>query len=168
MLSQYHEMSATGCVSSQDPIFDRALVRTRPTRDELCARVSILQFWFQGGRNFHCECMIAKPEIRTFTFWKGLTPFWKRHSALLSPTIRRVTRDRLGRGRQYRVGIGCGLKRQIKSFAKSSNQTDGPYSAAAYVRMSTDLQKYSTENQLQTIRRYAEQRGYTIVRIFED
>jgi len=34
--------------------------------------------------------------------------------------------------------------------------------------MSTDLQKYSTENQLQTIRRYAEQRGYTIVRIFED
>jgi len=34
--------------------------------------------------------------------------------------------------------------------------------------MSTDLQKYSTENQLQTIRRYAEQRGYTIVRVFED
>src|SRR5258707_2599079 len=34
--------------------------------------------------------------------------------------------------------------------------------------MSTDLQKYSTENQLETIRRYAEQRGYTIVRIFED
>src|ERR1700710_1684184 len=34
--------------------------------------------------------------------------------------------------------------------------------------MSTDLQKYSTENQLDTIRRYAEQRGYTIVRVFED
>lgn len=34
--------------------------------------------------------------------------------------------------------------------------------------MSTDLQKYSTENQLQTIRRYAEQRGYTISRVFED
>jgi DNA invertase Pin-like site-specific DNA recombinase len=34
--------------------------------------------------------------------------------------------------------------------------------------MSTDLQKYSTENQLNTIRRYAEQRGYTIVRVFED
>ena len=44
----------------------------------------------------------------------------------------------------------------------------GLLSAAAYVRMSTDLQKYSTENQLDTIRRYAEQRGYTIVRIFED
>ena len=34
--------------------------------------------------------------------------------------------------------------------------------------MSTDHQKYSTENQLDTIRRYAEQRGYTIVRVFED
>jgi DNA invertase Pin-like site-specific DNA recombinase len=34
--------------------------------------------------------------------------------------------------------------------------------------MSTDLQKYSTENQLDIIRRYAEQRGYTIVRVFED
>jgi DNA invertase Pin-like site-specific DNA recombinase len=34
--------------------------------------------------------------------------------------------------------------------------------------MSTDHQKYSTENQLDTIRRYAEQRGYEIVRIFED
>jgi DNA invertase Pin-like site-specific DNA recombinase len=34
--------------------------------------------------------------------------------------------------------------------------------------MSTDHQKYSTENQLDTIRQYAEQRGYTIVRVFED
>jgi DNA invertase Pin-like site-specific DNA recombinase len=34
--------------------------------------------------------------------------------------------------------------------------------------MSTDHQKYSTENQLDTIRRYADQRGYEIVRIFED
>lgn len=34
--------------------------------------------------------------------------------------------------------------------------------------MSTDHQKYSTENQLDTIRKYAEQRGYSIVRVFED
>jgi DNA invertase Pin-like site-specific DNA recombinase len=34
--------------------------------------------------------------------------------------------------------------------------------------MSTDHQKYSTENQLDKIRRYAEQRGYSIVRVFED
>jgi DNA invertase Pin-like site-specific DNA recombinase len=34
--------------------------------------------------------------------------------------------------------------------------------------MSTDLQKYSTENQIEAIRRYAEQRGFEICRIYED
>jgi len=34
--------------------------------------------------------------------------------------------------------------------------------------MSTNLQQFSTENQLQTIRKYAEQRGYQITRVFED
>jgi predicted site-specific integrase-resolvase len=36
--------------------------------------------------------------------------------------------------------------------------------AVAYVRMSTDHQKYSTENQLDVIRKYAETRGLTILR----
>lgn len=40
--------------------------------------------------------------------------------------------------------------------------------AAAYVRMSTDHQKYSTENQLTTIEHYAEERGFRITEIFED
>ena len=40
--------------------------------------------------------------------------------------------------------------------------------AVAYVRMSTDHQKYSTENQLDVIRNYATARGMTILRVFED
>jgi DNA invertase Pin-like site-specific DNA recombinase len=40
--------------------------------------------------------------------------------------------------------------------------------AVAYVRMSTDHQKYSTENQLDVIRRYAAARGLEIVRVYED
>lgn len=40
--------------------------------------------------------------------------------------------------------------------------------AVAYVRMSTDHQKYSTENQLDVIRNYAAARGLTILRVFED
>lgn len=40
--------------------------------------------------------------------------------------------------------------------------------AVAYVRMSTDHQKYSTENQLDAIRRYATARGLEIIRVFED
>ena len=40
--------------------------------------------------------------------------------------------------------------------------------AVAYVRMSTDHQKYSTENQLDVIRDYATARGLKILRVFED
>src|SRR6266851_715415 len=93
MLSQYHEVPAAGCVSSQNPIFDRALMRTRPARNQLRARVSILQLRLQCRCNFHRERMVVKAEIRTpipVTFRKGLALFWKRHSTLLSRTIRRV------------------------------------------------------------------------------
>lgn len=40
--------------------------------------------------------------------------------------------------------------------------------AAQYVRMSTEHQQYSTDNQSDAIRRYAEQRGYEIVRTYAD
>ncbi len=40
--------------------------------------------------------------------------------------------------------------------------------AAEYVRMSTEHQKYSTENQADAIRRYAAQRGIEIVRTYAD
>lgn len=39
---------------------------------------------------------------------------------------------------------------------------------AAYVRMSTEHQQYSTENQLDRIKEYAARRGMTIVRVFAD
>ncbi len=40
--------------------------------------------------------------------------------------------------------------------------------AAQYVRMSTEHQKYSTENQAEIIAQYAEKRGFEIVRTYED
>jgi DNA invertase Pin-like site-specific DNA recombinase len=40
--------------------------------------------------------------------------------------------------------------------------------AAEYVRMSTEHQQYSTNNQSEAIRRYAEQRGYEIVKTYAD
>ncbi len=40
--------------------------------------------------------------------------------------------------------------------------------AAEYVRMSTDHQKYSTENQADAIRQYAATRGIEIVRTYAD
>jgi len=44
----------------------------------------------------------------------------------------------------------------------------GAVRAAEYVRMSTDHQRYSTENQADAIRDYAKQRGLTIVRTYAD
>ncbi|MFY0312932.1 recombinase family protein [Leisingera sp. D0M16] len=40
--------------------------------------------------------------------------------------------------------------------------------AAQYVRMSTEHQRYSTENQSDAIARYADERGYQIVRTYSD
>lgn len=40
--------------------------------------------------------------------------------------------------------------------------------AAEYVRMSTEHQQYSTQNQAQTIREYAERRGIRIVKTYSD
>ena len=50
----------------------------------------------------------------------------------------------------------------------TEESTPSPIRAAEYVRMSTEHQKYSTENQGEIIRRYAEQRGFTLVRTYED
>ena len=57
-------------------------------------------------------------------------------------------------------------------WTTNSTESDGPpeteVPAVAYVRMSTDHQKYSTENQLDVIRNYAAARGLQILRVFED
>lgn len=50
----------------------------------------------------------------------------------------------------------------------SKGKGDGTVRAAAYVRMSTDLQKYSTENQLDRIRLFADTRGFAIVKTYQD
>jgi DNA invertase Pin-like site-specific DNA recombinase len=47
-------------------------------------------------------------------------------------------------------------------------QPDTAVRAAQYVRMSTEHQKYSTSNQAEAILRYAAERGFTVVRSYED
>ncbi|MFT3940311.1 recombinase family protein [Rhodopseudomonas sp.] len=49
-----------------------------------------------------------------------------------------------------------------------SNSGSPELRAAEYVRMSTEHQRYSTENQSDAIRSYAARRGYTIVRTYAD
>jgi len=51
---------------------------------------------------------------------------------------------------------------------ENASMTMPPIKAAAYVRMSTEHQKYSTSNQLDMIRDYAKQRGMDIVKVYSD
>lgn len=50
----------------------------------------------------------------------------------------------------------------------SSRPDDPPRRAAEYVRMSTEHQQYSTENQARIIKEYAQHRGFEIVRTYAD
>ena len=52
--------------------------------------------------------------------------------------------------------------------SKIGTEKQRPRRAAMYVRMSTDHQKYSTENQADTIRDYAAKRHMEIVETFAD
>lgn len=57
----------------------------------------------------------------------------------------------------------------VVSLADRLNEHDPPRSvrrAAQYVRMSTEHQQYSTENQAKVIQSYAVQRGFEIVRTY--
>ena len=52
--------------------------------------------------------------------------------------------------------------------ADGNDDVRPPRRAAQYVRMSTEHQQYSTDNQIVAIARYAAQRGYEIVRTYAD
>jgi DNA invertase Pin-like site-specific DNA recombinase len=58
--------------------------------------------------------------------------------------------------------------RRDTNDAERTVPQDGIVRAAEYVRMSTDHQKYSTENQADAIREYAARRGIEIVRTYAD
>lgn len=57
-------------------------------------------------------------------------------------------------------------------MAEQENTGDGSqaslFKAAQYVRMSTEHQQYSTENQSDKIREYAKHRGIEIIRTYAD
>lgn len=55
-----------------------------------------------------------------------------------------------------------------KETPPSDKILSGSIRAAQYVRMSTEHQKYSTENQAEVISAYAARRGFTIVRTYAD
>ena len=60
------------------------------------------------------------------------------------------------------------LMDNIESQICSSQKDQPPISAVAYVRMSTEHQQYSTQNQEDVIRKYAEERNIKILSVYSD
>lgn len=54
------------------------------------------------------------------------------------------------------------------SWPDNDREEDSSRKAAQYVRMSTEHQRYSTENQADAIQRYADERGYQIIKTYSD
>ncbi len=54
------------------------------------------------------------------------------------------------------------------SWPDDDREQDKRRKAAQYVRMSTEHQRYSTENQADAIQRYADERGYQIIKTYSD
>ena len=57
---------------------------------------------------------------------------------------------------------------QTNPLSEKAESSAPKIRAAQYVRMSTEHQKYSTENQGDVIREYAARRGFEIVRTYAD
>ena len=60
------------------------------------------------------------------------------------------------------------IDRSQRGTGQESLAPEATVRAAEYVRMSTEHQKYSTENQADAIRQYARVRGFEIVRTYGD
>lgn len=62
----------------------------------------------------------------------------------------------------------AGVARGKAPLSEGETEPSEQLLAAEYVRMSTEHQQYSTQNQAQTIREYAERRGIRIVKTYSD
>ncbi len=67
-----------------------------------------------------------------------------------------------------RTARSCDLQDQDQPSAIPRTDDNAPIRAAEYVRMSTEHQKYSTENQSVVIRKYAVANGIEVVRTYAD
>src|ERR1700761_1312085 len=75
------------------------------------------------------------------------------------------------KGDIFRMGMRCGSRAMANALVVQGTtalvaQTEAR--AAQYVRMSTDYQQYSIENQAAVIAAYAQIQGLTIVRTYRD
>ncbi len=64
--------------------------------------------------------------------------------------------------------VPCKGRAMTAHEPESNSAEPDPKPAAQYIRMSTEHQQYSTENQADMIREYAQKRGFSIVKTYAD
>ena len=161
---QFDNVLTAWTANSGKPILDRPLTSTGPSHNNFDGLMSGTQFAFQSIS--HCPGI--RPKI--FAVWKNYALF-RQHSE--------------GDGQCSTAGVGHECPFDARPAARSSGSlavemehvsragrsgeiSALPVRAAQYVRMSTDHQKYSTENQSEALQRYAAQRGMQIVCTYAD
>ncbi len=82
------------------------------------------------------------------------------HRSALCKAARNKDSERVLGRRRFWEGAWCGMSRGASERL--------PNLAAAYVRMSTEHQQYSTSNQMDVIREYAKRRGLEIAKVYSD
>jgi DNA invertase Pin-like site-specific DNA recombinase len=99
-----------------------------------------------------------------------LAYFWQHFAGLQNYSEKNRQESRLcavlQRGLSVHKSLGGEVARSTKK--DTSHSSSASRRAAAYVRMSTEHQQYSTENQKDVIRAFAESRGFEIVRTYAD
>jgi hypothetical protein len=113
-----------------------------------------------GGREYY-DLSDRVDRVRT---WRKKNPkYWRRHTR-----VRRRQRNDYVLSKRLAAALRyVALQDMIDThLALKIGMISEP--AAAYVRMSTEHQQYSTENQLDRIKEYAARRNMDIVRVFED
>lgn len=105
------------------------------------------------------------PILRSYDDWNAeLIGRGRALLSLLGPCIAAIPRPRLNASKELgwlSVGREFGTDR-------GNETTGGSVRAAQYARMSTEHQKYSTENQTEAMQQYAARRGIEIVRTYAD
>lgn len=176
-------MVAARAPRATEPILDGALASSRPSLHRLDRMACVAEFLTQRSSDC-CRVLprrlgISRGEVHNCAPHRNKCALLSRHDALLC-VYTDAQQEAVDRCTAH-FGAAVAAATQVpaggeKAVARGTNgapshgqpQLPAPVRAAQYVRMSTEHQQYSTENQADAIRQYADLRGFQIVRTYAD
>ena len=177
MPDQIDQVLTTRAADPGEPILDRPLPRTSPSPDDFDGLMGGAQFAFQSIGDGPGYGPRFSPFGKTMPFFGNILPTLRSYSGSRYGIDRKVTIDAQPIVLGMNVLLTLGHRLEALGSSAVGHELgagrDGEISgksvrAAQYVRMSTEHQKYSTENQAEAMQQYAARRGIEIVRTYAD